>query len=202
MVLPDVDAVQTIVDDLREPYHTLAWFVATVSCRIGEALGLKWGAVDFEGKMVWFLTARYEGIVEHLTKGHRAATPVYVTGFEVERLKEFKALSQHRGDDDLVFLDDGNPLDAQHCRCELQKAAKKLGVHLTYHGLRHWAGTMLYRAGVPLKDIQARFGHSRYLTTAEWYIEEDSEGQRAAAEIASGFLRGKEVQRNAPPKEL
>jgi len=193
MVLPDVDAVQTIVDDLREPYHTLTWFVATMGCRIGEALGLKWGAVDFEGKVVWFLTARYEGKVEHLTKGHRSDTPVYLTDFEIERLKVFKALSQHRGDDDLVFLDDGKPLEGQHCRGALQKAAKKLGVHLTYHGLRHWAATMLYRAGVPLKDIQARMGHSRYPTTAEWYIENDSEGQRAAAQIASGFLRGKEV---------
>ena len=48
---------------------------------------------------------------------------------------------------------------------------------------------MLYRAGVPIKDIQARLGHSRWQTTADWYIEENDQGQQNAAEIASRFLR-------------
>lgn len=41
---------------------------------------------------------------------------------------------------------------------------------------------MLYRASVPLKDIQARLGRSRWQTTADWCIEGNA-GQQNAAEI-------------------
>jgi len=190
VIIPEADVVQAVVDSLGEPYRTLTWFVATMGCRVGEAFGLKWGAVDFEGKKIWFLEARYMGKEAHLTKGHRADKPVFLTDFEVARLKAFKAGCDYQGDDDLVFLDHGKALTGDHAlQQEFQKAAKKLGLHLTFHGLRHWAGTMLCRAGVPLKDIQARLGHSLWQTTANWYIEEHDQGQQNAAEVASSFMR-------------
>lgn len=191
IAVPDVGTVQAIIDHLKEPYHTLVWFVAVMGCRIGEALGLKWGAVDLEGQHIWFLMARYAGREEHLTKGHRADKPVEITDFEVATLKAYKATCQVQGDNDLVFLDHGQPLVLQHClRQELRKAARKFGVpDLTFHGLRHWAGTKLKEAGVDIKDIQARLGHSRYQTTADWYIEESNRDQQKAAEIASTLLR-------------
>ena len=61
-------------------------------CRIGEALGLKWGAINFDDKLVWFLTASYAG-EEHLTKGHRSKKPLYLTEAEISRLKQLKSLS-------------------------------------------------------------------------------------------------------------
>ena len=75
-------------------------------------------------------------------------------------------------------------------RCGLQKAAAKTGIHLTWHQLRHWSGTMLYRAGVKINVIQARLGHSRWQTTADWYIENHAEGERTAADVASKLLDG------------
>jgi hypothetical protein len=41
---------------------------------------------------------------------------------------------------------------------------------------------------VPIKVIQARLGHSRWHTTADWYIESDREGGREAANVASRLL--------------
>jgi hypothetical protein len=49
---------------------------------------------------------------------------------------------------------------------------------------------MLYRAGVPIKVIQKRLGHSKYQTTADWYLERDQEAARKAAKIQSEFLAG------------
>ena len=76
-------------------------------------------------------------------------------------------------------------------RCGLKKGAEKIGIHLAWHQLRHWSGTMLYRAGVPIKVIQARLGHSRWQTTADWYIESDREGEREAAIVASRLLEAR-----------
>ena len=160
-------------------------------CRIGEALGLKWGAINFDDKLVWFLTASYAG-EEHLTKGHRSKKPLYLTEAEISRLKQLKSLSPNSTENDLVFAHPNHPdrpmTEQNALRCGLQKAAAKTGIHLTWHQLRHWSGTMLYRAGVPIKVIQNRLGHSRWQTTADWYIESDREGEREAANVASRLL--------------
>jgi len=189
--VPSVDTMQKVLDTLEEPYQSLAWFVLVTGCRIGEALGLKWGAINFEDKLVWFLTASYAG-EEHLTKGHRSNKPLYLTEAEISRLKQIKSLSPNATENDLVFAHPEHPdrpmTEQNALRCGLKKAAEKIGIHLTWHQLRHWSGTMLYRAGVKIDVIQARLGHSRWQTTADWYIENHAEGEREAAKIASGLL--------------
>lgn len=74
-------------------------------------------------------------------------------------------------------------------RVGLKPAGRKVGIELTWRQLRHWTGTMLYRAGVPVKVIQARLGHSKWETTADWYVEFSREGEREAAEVISHLLR-------------
>ena len=191
--VPSVDTMQKVLDALEEPYQTLAWFVLVTGCRIGEALGLKWGAINFDDKLVWFLTASYAG-EEHLTKGHRSKKPLYLTEAEISRLKQLKSLSPNSTENDLVFPHPEHPdrpmTEQNALRCGLKKAAEKIGIHLTWHQLRHWSGTMLYRAGVKIDVIQARLGHSRWQTTADWYIENHAEGERAAADVASKLLDG------------
>jgi site-specific recombinase XerD len=95
-------------------------------------------------------------------------------------------------ENDLVFQypeGSGQVMTEQHAlRQGLQKAAKQVGISLTYHQLRHWSGTMLHRAGVDVKAIQSRLGHSRWQTTADWYIENDNAADRKAAELASHFV--------------
>ena len=191
--VPSVDTMQKVLDALEEPYQTLAWFVLVTGCRIGEALGLKWGAINFDDKLVWFLTASYAG-EEPLTKGHRSNKPLYLTEAEISRLKQLKSLSPNSTENDLVFPHPKHPdrpmTEQNALRCGLKKAAEKTGIHLTWHQLRHWSGTMLYRAGVKINVIQARLGHSRWQTTADWYIENHAEGERAAADVASKLLDG------------
>jgi len=189
--VPSAAKMQAVLDSLEEPYRTLAWFVLVTGCRIGEALGLKWGAINFDDKLVWFLTASYAG-EEHMTKGHRSKKPLYLTEAEISRLKQLKSLSPSSTENDLVFAHPEHPdrptTEQNALRCGLKKAAEKIGIHLTWHQLRHWSGTMLYRAGVPIKVIQNRLGHSRWQTTADWYIESDREGEREAANVASRLL--------------
>jgi integrase len=203
--VPNVEKMQAVLDTLEEPYQTLAWFVLVTGCRIGEALGLKWGAVNFDDKLVWFLTASYAA-EEHLTKGHRSDKPLYLTEAEISRLKQLKSLTPNATENDLVFADPKHPnrpmTEQNALRCGLKKAAEKIGIHLTWHQLRHWSGTMLYRAGVPINVIQARLGHSRWQTTADWYIENHTEGERAAADVASRLLEAGREGRTIHPKLL
>jgi integrase len=70
-------------------------------------------------------------------------------------------------------------------RCGLQKAAKKVGVHLTWHGLRYWSGTMLFYEHVDRKTIQSRLGHADARTTANGYVHSNGKAGREAAQVVS-----------------
>jgi hypothetical protein len=48
---------------------------------------------------------------------------------------------------------------------------------------------MLYRAGVPVKVTQARLGHLKWETAADWYEEFSRDGERQAAVVISHLLR-------------
>jgi len=80
---------------------------------------------------------------------------VDLTEKEIKRLGQFKARVPNATENDWVFPDPkhpGRPMTEQNAlRRGLKKAAKKLGLHLTWHELRHWAGTMLHCEGVILK---------------------------------------------------
>jgi integrase len=192
VAVPSAEQICALLDAVEPEFQMLTWFVVVTACRIGEALGLKWGAINFEDKLVWFLTARYLG-EEHLTKGHRSQEPVVLTDEEIARLLEYKARTPQVTEGDLVFP---HPKDAKRAMTDdlalsaLQRAAAKVGLHVTWHQLRHWGASMLYRAGVPIKVIQKRLGHSKYQTTADWYLERDQEAARKAAKIQSEFLAG------------
>lgn len=46
----------------------------------------------------------------------------------------------------------------------------ELGIHFNFHALRHTHATMLVEAGVPIKAISERLGHSTVKTTLETYV--------------------------------
>jgi len=188
--VPSAERICALLDAVEPEFQMLTWFVTATACRIGEALGLKWGAVNFEDKLVWFVTARYLG-EEHLTKGHRSQEPVVLMDEEIGRLREYRSRRQWVTDEDLVFphpKDPKRPMIDDLALSALQRAGAKVGLHVTWHQLRHWGASMLYRAGVPLKVIQKRLGHSKYQTTADWYIERDLELARQASKIQSELL--------------
>ncbi|MGA2610224.1 MAG: tyrosine-type recombinase/integrase [Terriglobia bacterium] len=122
----------------------------------------------------------------------------------IDRLRQFKARVPNVTEDDWVFPDPkhlGRPMTEQNAlRCGLKKAGKKLGLHLTWHGLRHWAGTMLFYENVDVKTIQSRLGHADFRTTANWYIHANVEAAREAAQVASKFVDGGDTNPAVSPE--
>ena len=54
---------------------------------------------------------------------------------------------------------------------EWRAAVKKAGLPAgtRYHSLRHWYGSALVRAGLSVKIVQARIGHTSATTTLDTY---------------------------------
>jgi len=73
----------------------------------------------------------------------------------------------------------------QHAlHCGLEKAAKKLGIHLTWHGHRHWTGTML------CYEVYSGLGHADVSATANCYVHFSRNAGKEAAQVASKLLDG------------
>lgn len=63
------------------------------------------------------------------------------------------------------------------------------GAHVRLHDLRHFHGTMLVGAGVPLPSVRDRLGHSS-LTVTNIYVDGRPEWDRKSADIMGDVLDG------------
>lgn len=65
-----------------------------------------------------------------------------------------------------------------------------LGIHFNFHALRHTHATMLIEAGIPVKSVSDRLGHSNVRTTLETYVHVTEKMKNDAVNIfeAAGAL--------------
>jgi hypothetical protein len=74
---------------------------------------------------------------------------------------------------------------------EFKTMARNAGLpHLTLHGLRHGAATIMLSQGVSLKTVQEILGHSTYYLTANVYGHVAPELSREAANAMDRALAG------------
>ena len=66
--------------------------------------------------------------------------------------------------------------------------AHKLGVPITFHGLRHSFATIALRARVPMKLVSEMLGHTTIAITADLYTHVLEDMQHDAADLVSAAL--------------
>jgi integrase len=166
----------------------------TTGLRRGEMLALRWADVDLERRTVTIKRTvdyipRY-GYVENEQKTEAGRRVVLLPSFVVEMLKQHRveqleARLKAGGaweDRDLVFTDlSGGYFNPRYLEKLMRKVVAEAGLpHITLHGLRHSAATLLLSMGVPLKVIQEILGHSSYSITADIYTDVLPSMQREA----------------------
>ncbi len=168
--------------------------------RLGEVLGLRWSDVDLEKK-----TARIsqtvqetnEGLVFVPPKTHRSRRSVSLPGFVAHALRKHKKEQSERRlvggsawhDLDLVIdRGDGLPVRTSSLSGRFADRMKKADIKLTFHGLRHGHASLMLAAGVHLKVVSERLGHSTIGITADLYTHVAEEVHEAAAASLDAFL--------------
>ena len=75
---------------------------------------------------------------------------------------------------------------------------------MRFHDLRHLSATILIAAGVPIKSVSARLGHTQISTTLDIYADALESVDRAAADQMDNYLlpEGSEPQQNPTTKKL
>jgi integrase len=167
---------------LEDPYRTLVFLVAVTGLRISEALGLKWGDLDYERQMI-HLRRVWVGndVVDHL-KTDGSAAPVPLGGLLADALRGWNQNTPYAKSDDWVFpslkLKGKTPLSASIMAADkIRPAALKVGIRLEpsqrfgFHNFRHSLATFLVSRGKDVKTIQGLLRHAKVTTTLDLYSQ-------------------------------
>lgn len=176
-------------------------FSATTGVRRGEVLALSWTDLDLSGASATIRRSleqtRKCGLrFKHPknNKGRRISLP----GLLVEALKEHRAQQSKTGEllgkgfnkHDLVFpREDGTIWKPEQFTDSYFRFTRKIGVRVRFHDLRHSHASQLLRAGVPVKVVSERLGHSSIGITLDTYSHVLPGMQEEAAEKIDAALR-------------
>ena len=189
------DELERLLTSVDEQYRLLFRFAASTGARLGEVLGLRWHALDFDRATVHIshqLDRRGE-YVELKTK--RSRRTIEIPPSLCTALKAHKLASRHSTDHDYVFASRaGDGYDHRNIGGRVMaravKAAKlgkeerdgQIVKHApTFHSLRHSHGSALIAAGWDLEEVSARLGHRDVTITARVYVHAYESANRSAA---------------------
>ena len=173
-----------LLEQLDEPYRTMARLIALTGLRIGELLAVRWRCLDLEIGTLSVRESVYEGKFQSpKTRKSRRTMPL---GPQIiVWLREHRLRAKRTEADDLVFGNrKGQPLrESKLLRNVLQPAAERAGLgRVTWHQFRHIHSSLLNDLRVPVKIAQEQLGHSSISTTLNIYTHVVDASHRKAIE--------------------
>jgi integrase len=181
-------------------YHIVNTAIKT-GCRRGEVLALKWSDLDEDKGYL-----RVERSLVYDREGYRFTTPktnssvrnIKVGESLIKELKEWKvhqnklkmALRKSYQDEDLIFTTQkGKPIYPRTMTFEFNKAIEESGVtKIRFHDLRHTHATICLEAGMSLKEVQERLGHSSIKTTGDVYAHVTENMKEKSVELFESYV--------------
>jgi integrase len=148
--------------------------------RRGEVVALRWRNVDLDRGQISVVASAEQtdrGVREKETKSGKGRT-IVLSATEVEDLRAHRrkqaegllALGVRLTDDHhVVAREDGQPLQPRSLTHAFVKFARRQGVQIRLHDLRHSHATHMLAAGVHPKIAQERLGHSSVGITLDLY---------------------------------
>ena len=133
-------------------FYNMVLFTLRTGVRVGELMGLKWGDVDFEKKIVTIKRSLVNGIMGSPKSNKERNIPLSDDIYAI--LKKDRELK-----DNYIFLD--KMVSRFSLNRALKKACKRASVEIRgWHDLRHSFASKLANNGISLQVIQTLLGHS------------------------------------------
>ena len=170
--------------------------------RRGELCGLEWSDINFEtGIMNIERSSKMvsgQGVITGKTKTQNSKRKIIMPQTLIDELKNYKKWwdkfvfllgDEYKGCKRLFLQEDGSPLYPSTLRYWFKKMLQEFGLKdVTIHSLRHSNITIQLAAGVPLKTVSARAGHSTTKVTADIYAHMITSSDREAASTIDKVL--------------
>ena len=187
------DELAVLLGAFREHFpahYPMALTLARTGMRLGEAIGLQWGDINFHGRFINIQRAlsRSEIGTPKNGKPRRVDMPLQLTETlkELRQQRRIETLKKGwKGVPEWVFITtDGTHLDGSHWRSRVfNKALEKAGLRrVNVHSLRHAYASLLIQAGESLAYIRDQLGHHSIKVTVDIYGHLAPEGNKAAVD--------------------
>lgn len=187
LTIPTVTDVQRVLAWARENDPDLEAGVllgALCGLRRGEVVGIRWDEVD--GSTV-ALPRTKTGKVRHVSLPTEVVTAID----EVRKRQRSTCLALGVPRPPTVFSmrsDPSAPSNPNAFSFRWADCQRALDLTWRFHDLRHFHATQLIAAGVDVRTVAHRLGHTTPTLTLNTYAHLVSAADRAAADIASGWL--------------
>ncbi|WP_130068203.1 tyrosine-type recombinase/integrase [Bacillus albus] len=194
---------------LESDYVTFS-LLAYTGIRVGELLALKWSDVDFEENTISITKTMYNP--NNITGKYELLTPKTKGSIRKIKLDEYiiKTLKKHNlgqkqtklmlGDN---YIDSGFIITKISGEAEFVKTIQnrlkrllkltKINKKITPHSFRHTHTSLLIEAGVGIKEIQQRLGHTDIETTMNIYAHMTKNMEEKASQKFSELMRSLRV---------
>jgi integrase/predicted DNA-binding transcriptional regulator AlpA len=191
--LPDEAGLHRLIQHLGLMDGIIIRLLAKTGLRIGELRALRWRRINLEKRTLEVASSLFRGEFSQ-PKSRKGLRTIDLDPDAADMLRAWRTRNPEVGEDALVFASSKNPARPfAYSRAleRLQKTARSLGLpHVTFHRLRHWNATVMDEAGVPMRVMQARLGHSSLHTTERYLEARRQEGMRAAEAVSERLRLG------------
>lgn len=199
----DIGAIMTASES--SSYRMPILIVIATGVRRGEVLGLQWQDFDTERKTLAVRRSIAEAGGElHVkeTKTGRSRV-VMIPDSLIQALREHKQIQDELGLNTpwICARTDGSVMTPGAFDEAFRRLRKKIGVGVSLHGLRHTQATQLMAAGIPVKVISERLGHSTISVTMDIYSHVLPHMQTEAVKVIEKMLNAtkKTADKEAKP---
>ena len=198
------DELNTFLNDAKEynfRYFMFFRLLAYSGMRKGECLALKWSDIDFKNKTININKSLASGENNRLylspCKNKSSVRLLDMDAHTMDYLKEWRTKQQKEmfklgmnflSDDNLLFANSkgtytvlSKPQRWDNAICKKYELR-----HIKVHGFRHTHASLLFDAGVSMKDVKERLGHSDITTTMNIYTHvTKKEAKKTAVSFAN-----------------
>jgi len=200
---PTVDQVIRFLEAADGSFGLFIEIAAATGARRGEVCALKWDDIQPDSIVIRRSITQVPGeliVTDGKTgsKGHRvvAITDELIDALRAHRRHQIElALAAGLPKPVWLFSHDAGvtPWRPDYVSREFRRLRGRLGLpdHIRLHDLRHFVATQLLAAGIPLKTVSERLGHSQVALTSDRYGHYVPASDRAAAEVMAGLRRAK-----------
>jgi integrase len=185
--------------------QSVLWNVLSMTgMRRGEALALRWRAVDLDAGTVSIRRSagmvRNAGEGAEVTEGDTKSGKPRVVDLDPATVAQLRAWRKERAsaalqlgrDDALVFGDiEGRHRNPEHVSRQFARDLERCPdvPAIRLHDLRHTHATILLLAGVPVHVVSQRLGHASPVVTLSVYAHVMPGNQREAADLFASLVR-------------
>jgi len=187
------EEISILLNSFKEYYpqhYPMALTLARTGMRLGEAIGLQWGDIDFNGRFITIQRGLSRSRIETPKNGKARrvdmSKQLTETLIELRQQRRITAVKKGWGEiPEWVFISaDKTHLDGSSWRRRIfNKALERSGLRMVnIHSLRHGYASLLIQAGESLAYIRDQLGHHSIKVTVDIYGHLAPEGNKAAVD--------------------